>query len=155
NVFIDQLGRSAGTDKNGHPVSAVDSKSPGTKQAWERLLANGFSRLQFITLIVNGQETFENSVTKEYQTLLGRTPEQSGLDFWVGVERDQGQDAVVAGIASSAEYGLKADKTSNTPLPQLSSLTPQQGVVGDPVTITGKFLSGASVAFNGVTASTI
>jgi len=56
------------------------------------------------TGILNSQESFTDFVSAEY-TLLRRSPDQAGLNNWVGaMERGMSQEAVEANFAGSAEY---------------------------------------------------
>jgi Domain of unknown function (DUF4214) len=55
--------------------------------------------------IVYSAENYSNFITNEYQALLGRTPDATGLQFWLtNLEQGMAPEAVEAGIASSAEF---------------------------------------------------
>lgn len=54
------------------------------------------------------QDSVEGMVFRAYQTVLGRTPEQAGFTYWVGVAKKNTANptlAVVSGMMKTSEYG--------------------------------------------------
>jgi hypothetical protein len=55
--------------------------------------------------VVNSAENYGDFIAQEYSNLLGRAPDASGFNYWLGqLESGVSPEAVEAGIASSPEY---------------------------------------------------
>jgi hypothetical protein len=55
--------------------------------------------------IAHSDENYDNFIAAEYQSLLGRAPDDAGLQYWLGqLHQGMTPERVEAGIASSTEY---------------------------------------------------
>lgn len=73
--------------------------------------ATGFSKVAGI--LAQSDEFFAHLVEEDYAQLLGRTPGQGELNYWLGVLKQGGTDEqVLAGFVSSPEYYRRAGGTN-------------------------------------------
>jgi hypothetical protein len=80
---------------------------PAVEQLEDRrlLTAGGFGPVPLAMGIVQSLEARADFITSEYQTLLHRSPDGSGLNSWLNqLNGGQSREAVEAGIVSSHEY---------------------------------------------------
>jgi hypothetical protein len=92
------------------------NKSSANRLSFEELESrNLLSNATFAvaTGILNSPENFTNFVTSEYKHLLGRNPDSSGLNHFVGLlEGGVNPETIEAQLASSTEYILDHGNTA-------------------------------------------
>jgi len=92
------------------------SKAPANKPCFEELESrNLLSNATFAVAsgILNSPENFTNFVTSEYKHLLGRNPDASGLNHFLGLlENGINPETIEAQLASSTEYVLDHGNTA-------------------------------------------
>jgi hypothetical protein len=130
------------------------SRSPDATglASWTMVLQAGTSRTEFASLIISGPEYATLHVDQDILNYLRRPATAADQSALVGVLQQNGEDLVIAMIIGSAEYNAFAQSNPQTPIPTIASVSPTRAAVGSTVTFTGSFLTGAAVAFNGISA---
>jgi hypothetical protein len=152
-VFTELLHRSA-VNQSGN---AIDPVGTDARQGWNQVLNTGLSRYGVVSLIENGQEFQKLNVKDAYTNFLKRSAddEPGGEAFWTAAGQQFGGAQVLAGILGSHESFQLTQVSPVTPVPTVGNITPTSGPVGTSVTLTGAFLGGATVAFNGTNAPNV
>jgi hypothetical protein len=114
----DEYFQTRGTESNSGFLSAIyqDFLHRGIDanglQTWQQVLANGQSRTQVVTDLLNTTEYKNDLVQNAYQTYLHRSPDTTSLNAFTAYLSQGGSDAImVAFLIGSQEYFNNANAT--------------------------------------------